>query len=46
MPPVSNATLTAFTKKLAIDHLAQNESIIIKPADKGGAVVLMDKDKC
>lgn len=70
MPPVSNVTLTAFTKKvdfdierlfqssnlrirenliksqkLAIDHLAQNESIIIKPADKGGAFVVMDKDK-
>lgn len=67
---VSNATLTAFTKKvdydieelfktsvqrtgenltrsqkLAIDHLAKNESIIIKPADKGGAVVVMDKEK-
>ncbi|KAF7642341.1 hypothetical protein LDENG_00259770 [Lucifuga dentata] len=70
MPPVSNATLTAFTKKVdfdienlfstpgktvrenltklqkqALDCLAKNESIITKPADKGGAVVVMDKDK-
>lgn len=33
------------SQKLAIDHLAKNESTIIKPADKWGAVVVMDKDK-
>lgn len=32
-------------QKSAIDHLTKNESIIIKPADKGGAVVIMDRDK-
>lgn len=70
MPPVSNATLTAFTKKvdyeieelfsnsaqkvrenltksekLAIDQLAKNDSIVVKPADKGGAVVVLNKEK-
>lgn len=70
MPPVSNSTLTAFTKKvdcdienlfrtsqqkvkdnltksqkMAMESLVKNESIIIKPADKGGAVVVMDKSK-
>jgi len=28
----------------AIRQLKSNDSIIIKPADKGGAVVVMDKD--
>ena len=33
------------SQKEALDLLAKNESIIIKPADKGGAVVVMDKAK-
>lgn len=38
--PYHNLTIT---EKQAIKSLQTNNSIIIKPADKGGAVVVMDK---
>ena len=31
--------------KKALLHLSNDDSIIIKPTDKGGAVVIMDTDK-
>lgn len=43
MQPKQNITRL---EKTALDNLSKNTEIIIKSADKGGGVVIMDKAYC
>ena len=41
----SNKVMLTRNKKLALNNLSNNKTIVIKKSDKGNSIILFDKDK-
>ena len=41
----SSKVILTRNKKLALNNLSNNKTIVIKKSDKGNSIVLLDKDK-